>query len=398
LIIAGQSAPLVWNIAGHKVERKLPARVGGIFQLAASPDGKLVAAAGQIPSFRVWNVETGEVVVEPPGHINVTAGTAFSPDGKTIASVAGWASGCDGTVRLWSLSGRELITPDRRGILRDLAVSSDGTSIISAMEPGALEVWDVSTRRLRSRLELAPDRVHSISVGSDRLIALTGYLSGKRKVKLWDVDRTQPGPTLPYEEVTAAGFSPDAETLAVAQKDAGIVLRKVETAEDRTIASPFKAEIVHLIYTSDGKKIVLLDATGDVAAVDPENGDSKMIRKTGSGIRSLQYFALSPDDTLIAGVPKFPQENPVEVIDVSNGRVRYELPRATAVTFSPDGRQIAGVYGDDVWVSELRSGAITREFRFGTGAAIARMNFAPDCRHVVCGHGNGTISVLRFNP
>jgi WD40 repeat protein len=70
--------------------------MGGIFAIAYSPDGRLIAAGGSDHSIRIWDAETKEEVGTLAGHNDRVSGLAFSPDGRTLASC-----GFDGEVKFW---------------------------------------------------------------------------------------------------------------------------------------------------------------------------------------------------------------------------------------------------------------------------------------------------------
>ena len=64
-----------------------------IFQLAFSPNGKLLATAGSARRNRerrrrkIWDVATRQNGGAPPGHTDLVLDVAFSPDGKTLVDV-----------------------------------------------------------------------------------------------------------------------------------------------------------------------------------------------------------------------------------------------------------------------------------------------------------------------
>jgi WD40 repeat protein len=80
---------------------EITATMGGIFAIAYSPDGRLIAAGSSDHSIRIWDAETKEQVGTLAGHNDRVSGLAFSPDGRTLASC-----GFDGDVKFWDTPRR----------------------------------------------------------------------------------------------------------------------------------------------------------------------------------------------------------------------------------------------------------------------------------------------------
>src|SRR5262249_24341580 len=64
--------------------------------VAFSPDGKLLAGAGDDETIKWWDVRSERVVAALRGHVDAVTCLAFSPDGKTLASASE-----DRTVKVW---------------------------------------------------------------------------------------------------------------------------------------------------------------------------------------------------------------------------------------------------------------------------------------------------------
>src|SRR5262249_57931060 len=103
-------SPEGWTLEGKLLKRYevkiTPYDSYVAMNLAVSPDGKLVAAAGQDKLVRLWDADKGNEVRVLRGHAGDVSAVAFTPDGKRILT-----GGDDKTVRLWDVgSGAEIIS------------------------------------------------------------------------------------------------------------------------------------------------------------------------------------------------------------------------------------------------------------------------------------------------
>jgi WD40 repeat protein len=104
----GDGTVRLWNLATrHPVSKILHATssstVYGTDAVAFSPDGKLLASGEFDGTVRAWNPATGQPVGAtlqvPTGPLGGVFAVTFSPGGKLLAS-----AGNDNTVRLWQAS------------------------------------------------------------------------------------------------------------------------------------------------------------------------------------------------------------------------------------------------------------------------------------------------------
>ena len=123
---------------------------GGVVNAASfSPDGVLVATAGDDGLARLWETDTGRLVRILRGHMKAIVALAFSPDGNWLATAS-----ADKTARIWDVHGGPQSSP--RAVLRhadaltSLAFSPDGTRLVTASFDHDAIVWSVPDgKRLR---------------------------------------------------------------------------------------------------------------------------------------------------------------------------------------------------------------------------------------------------------
>jgi WD40 repeat protein len=188
----------LWDARDGKKVRQLKGMTLPVRSLCFSPDGKALAVGlwnvNRAPSgrtLRVWDVASGEETSSFNVQDNLTA-LAFSPDGKALAS--GNGDQLEGAfVRVWDVkTGGELCRHrGHRGSSSAIAFSPDGKLVASGkgtvpwVEDNSVHVWEAATGRLIRRFEGHHSDVGSVAFAPDGLTVASG--GGDSAILLWDI-------------------------------------------------------------------------------------------------------------------------------------------------------------------------------------------------------------------
>ncbi len=107
-----------------------------------SPDGKILAGAGNTAVIKLWDAINGTEIRILTGHQYECLSVAFSPDGKILA-----CGSRDGTIKLWEVeSGKELRTlTGHSDDVKSVAFNNDGKILASGSLDGTVKLWELAT-------------------------------------------------------------------------------------------------------------------------------------------------------------------------------------------------------------------------------------------------------------
>lgn len=162
------------------IEPSSPSRppIDRVLALAFSPDGKLLAGGGGVPSrdgeVALWNPADGSLVREiPAAHSDTVFDLAFSADGTLLAS-----AGADKFAKVFEVAGGRLVRSFEGHTHHVLGVawSRTGRTIATAGADETVKVWDVESGQQRRTIRGFTKQATSIEYlpFEDRFVVASG--------------------------------------------------------------------------------------------------------------------------------------------------------------------------------------------------------------------------------
>ncbi len=388
---------IVWDTATWQpIGPPLAGHESNVNQVVFSPDGRLLASASR-NNIILWNAVAGEPLFPPfTNHTDWVNSVAFSPDGTVLAS-----AGKDGAIFLWSTATGEPLDvtftiSDHE--IRTIAFSPDGAVLASGGADKNITLWNVATGRpLGPALTGHIGPVNRVQFNPDDGGKTLVSASDDRNIIFWDVKSRQPV-DIPRSGHTdwvndlAFGLNPvgasPAWLLASASSDNSIILWNAE--EDQRYTVPLlnhTEEVRSVAFSPDGQILASGSADGKIFIWNVPAS-----RYLSGHTDWVDSVAFSPDGRMLLSAG---DDNTIRFWDVASGQLQGQpllehSDHVLSVDISPDGQMFAsGGYDNTVilWNTDTR----TPRYKFETPDWVSRVIFSPDGKLLAAGIGDGSI-------
>jgi len=231
-------------------------------QLAWSPDGAILAAAGVSGPITLFNGADGAVRHRLPGHILDTMAISWHKDGDLLASV-----GQDGKVRLWNtVTGKQCgEMPGGGSWVERVAFSPKGNWLVSAAGR-KLRLWNAGGELIREYSD-ANSTITDIKWRPDgQQFAISAY----NGVVLYDPTQLEPLQRFEWQGSTLTlDWSPDGKYIATGDQDSTVHFWMTGTGQDLQMWG-YETKVLELAWsfnsrylaTGGGTKVIIWDCSG----------------------------------------------------------------------------------------------------------------------------------------
>jgi WD40 repeat protein/serine/threonine protein kinase len=359
------STARIWDASTGGQLHVLSGHSDGVNSVAFAPDGKTLATGGGDQTVRLWNVATGESSAILHGHHDGVTALAFSPDGKWLASATGGLeNGADkmadskfvdigelpAEIIMWDVEARKVITTltgHTKSIL-SLVFSPDGKSLATGSADGTVKLWDVVSGKMETNLTGFSGPVMAVAISPDGQTLASGggdFWWKQSELKLWDLVSHKERMVFKghYGPVFTLAFSPDGRTLASAGMDRIVRLWNVATGEEVRTIKGHKASIWSLAYDPKGERIATASWDQTVKVWDAAQPQGPVVLP---GVANLSS-CFSPDGKfLILGGRR------LQIFAIGAGQAPVTIPDYEtgdlSLAISPDGSILASAGIDGI--------------------------------------------------
>ena len=305
----------------------------------------------------------------------------------------------------WTMGGGGLTaqavgstTPTPSGLTRahsdrvtQLAVSPDGTTLVSAAWDKTVRIWSLANRTLTKTLRTPSGNVYCLAIAPDGKTLVTGGYDDV--IRLWSLPFTEPAGELEWEDgsATAMTISPDGRVLAVGYGTATVKLWNLP--ERRLITKLQTGGGVEALAVTPDSKILIAGSFGPIQLWSLPDG--KPLGQLSNPSSTENGLAIAPDGSLLASASE--SESLIRLWSLPEGKpigvLKGHKEGIHTLAISPDGALLFSGSADNTigaWsIAKRELSNVLAEHK----ADIFSLAITPDGRTLATGDESGVINL-----
>ena len=357
----------LWDTATSARLGAMERRIGDINCITIDERSRCLAVGGEDGKLRLWPLASGAAPTILDGHRDRISALAYSQDGRILASASH-----DCTARLWdATSNMTVAVIDAPEQLWAIAMSSDGTTIITSSERGGLQLSETTAGAVLQVLRAGEPPARDITQGSSESTSTVGTVhcvalspdnrilveGGTYATRLWDLPSRAVIHVLETRAVWRVAFHPTRPIVASGGFDQMVRLWNVQTG---TLVAELAAGIapgtiesgVAIAFRPDGALLAGGAADGTVRLWDADSGAAiATVEAHSGGVTSLAFDAsgdLLASGSFDASVVLWNVRDPAQPRQVCT---LYAFSDGRWAVIDPEGRFDASDAGNVPWLS-----------------------------------------------
>ncbi len=279
-------------------------------------------------------------------------------------------------------------------LIRSVAFSPDGQTLISGSEDSTLKVWDLKTGSQVQTLTDHSGWISSVAIAPDGQTLASG--SKDSTINLWNLRtgallRTLRGHLWP---VLAIAISPDGQTLVSGSEDNTIKLWNLKTGQLLKTLAGYTAPFSAVEISSDGWLLAAGSADNTIRIWELHTGRLLHVLRGHSG--SVNSVAISSNSALLASSSA---DKTVKIWNLYAGQLLHTLEghadEVHTVAFSPDGQiLVSGSEDRKIIFWNPQTGKRLQTFD-GHSGPVHSVTFSPDGQTIASGSWDKTIKLWK---